>query len=431
MTLLSGDYFNPGDWRNLLKGWIKENCLYPVREYRKIEVVKYHLMEFLSQKLVDRKKGGLLGSMIGDKIRKCGKTGEAQVHKKTRERRYVGHYCNQRGFHLPCSIRYRTGQGVEMKNQYVEIAKSKKLWGFYSWTFTLPQNVRVWIDQNPEKSKIFLTEVRRAIAKTIKEALGLNTKSRGKQPGFSIMYHPCSSGDPFKQSSHFHAMILPVLADLKKHVTLKFNCRFNHAEVKRIFKKHLDKVLVAAGIPLDDLYVVHLRDIFLDHPSGVSHSFKYNNRSQVSDILKRIKRVHTDDPKTFGECVCLLIDKKGKKLFPVVKSLEEILDALEFVLNPVIPIRTSYGFMRVIDKYSKLLGIERETYEEDSNWETLFPVQIFRVLRNLFIDGKVKTFVDVFIRERDGPLEWIKVKPEELRGERTCMSGRKLYKCKA
>uniref|UniRef100_A0A6H1Z7U5 Uncharacterized protein n=1 Tax=viral metagenome TaxID=1070528 RepID=A0A6H1Z7U5_9ZZZZ len=127
----------------------------------------------------------------------------------------------------------------------------------------------------------------------------------------------------------------------------------------------------------------------------------------------------------------MLIDKKGKKLFPVVKSLEEILDALEFVLNPVIPIRTSYGFMRVIDKYSKLLGIERETYEEDSNWETLFPVQIFRVLRNLFIDGKVKTFVDVFIRERDGPLEWIKVKPEELRGERTCMSGRKLYKCKA
>ena len=120
----------------------------------------------------------------------------------------------------------------------MEIAKANKSWGFYSWTFTLPGQVRAWIDK-AENKKQFLSDVRRAIAKTIKECLGINTKTRGIQPGFSILYHAVSSGNPFKPLPHFHTLILPLLANLKNKTIKTFQSNYDHKTVKQIFKKHM------------------------------------------------------------------------------------------------------------------------------------------------------------------------------------------------
>jgi len=422
--------FLPGDWRGQLKNWMKDNNCFS-SEYVRAGSAKIRLLENLSFGLVDRKareswrfdRSRVLSEMVA-----CGKTGECQEHKGTKERRYVGHYCNQRKFHLPCAMRYRAGQGIEMKNQYLEVAKAQNLWGFYSWTFTLPSEIRERISkiENPKK---ILADLRRAVSKTIKECLGINTKTRGIQPGFSIMYHPVSSGDPFRASPHFHSIALPLLVDLKNKIITKYKKRFDHKTVKRIYKKHLDRVLKKYGLDdcIKDQYVVHLRDIELDHASSVNHAFKYNNRSQVEDIIKRIKRVQVD----YERFICLLLDKQQEVLIPTIKTKDEILSALEFVLNSSVHSRMSYGFMRVLPKYADLLGIEPDEFEEDENWEKLFDVEFFRSPKTVFVDGKVKTLITIFYRKKDSQDEWRKLKPDELRGERASMSNRKLYKARA
>lgn len=431
MTLLSESTFLPGDYRNELKGWIRRNCLETGFQWiKRKSSAFYRVTEDLSLELARRKKHGLSLSLVEQEVKGCGRSGECQEHKDTKETRFVGHYCNQRAFHIPCAIRYRAGQGVELKNQYLEIAKANDLWGFYSWTFTLPDTVRAWIDKNPESAKDFLQDVRRGISRTIKACLGVNTKARNMQPGFSIMYHPSSSGDPFKQSAHFHVIALPLLADLKNKTLSIFGKRFDHARVKRLYKENLDRVLMQRRLEglIRDQYTVHLYDVELAHESSVHHSFRYNNRSQAEDVLKRIKRVTVD----LGHYLCVLVDKERNLLVPVLKSRHEVLDALERAMNPVIQVRMSYGFMRVIERYSKLLNIERDEYHDDENWVTLYYVEMLRMMRSRYDKGlgKVITVFEVWVRRKDSQEDFVKLKPDEVRGERSCMSNRKLFKAK-
>lgn len=422
-------YITTDDLRGQLRAWLKENCL---KGFKKAEVIRYRLEEFLSMKLVDRNEYGFKKSLtkleIIHEIKKCGSRGEWQKHKETNEERGIGHYCNNRKYHLPCAERHRRGQGIEIKNQYMEISKANDLWGFYHWTFTIPEMARAWIDNHNEQSKSFLLDVRRAVASTIKETFGVNKKARGVQPGFSILYHAASSGNPFRQSSHFHALALPMLVDLKHQTIKKFEKMVPHGAVKRAFKKHLDKVFKKYGLAefIEDDYNIHLHYVDKEMESSVNHLFLYNNRSQVADILKTIKKANSE----FNQFVCLLFNKQYQVFIPSLKSLEEILEALEFVLNPLIQVRMSYGFMRVLKKYSILLGIKRDDYEEDENWETLFKIRILRIYKNIYDKeaGKVRPQITLLIFKEDSYQVWRKLKPDEFRGELSSMSNRKLFK---
>ncbi len=424
---MTNEYFLKGDWRSELRNYIKRNCpdQYQSR-YIKIKSARFRLLNDLPNDLVDRYKHDLPAVESKGWVRSCGKHGECQENKKTKERRFIGYYCNERSFCLSCAMRYRNGQGVESKNQYMEIAKANNLWGFYSWTFTLSGETRDWIEKT-EVKKEFLSDVRRAIAKTIKECLGINTKTRNIQPGFCVLYHTVSSGNPFKPLPHFHTLILPLLANLKKKILEKFPKRYDHSHVKKIYKKHLDRVLVKYGLEnlIRNQYVVHLRDVQVDMPGSVEHAFKYNNRSQVQDVLKTIKRVSDD----FESFVGLINDKKEGIYIPYVKNRKEIIDAFDYILHPVIQIRMSYGFMRVLEKYAGLLGIERDDYDDDENWERLYLIDIMRIQQNLF-DEKKRKVVPVLIIYIRGPDydDWKKIDPKEMRGEMTNMADRKLYK---
>jgi len=325
-------------------------------------------------------------------------------------------------------MRYRAGQGVEAMNQFLEIAKANNLWGFYSYTFTLPQGAKTFIDINSAKAKDFLLDVRRAVSKTIKGLLGLNSKARNIQPGFQVMYHPTSSGNPFKQSSHFHTLTLPMLADLKNNKIIKSKKRLDHKKVKAEYKKQLDKVLIKYGLDesIEDKYVVHLYDVELAHETGVIHAFKYQNRSMVQDLFRSIKKMDID----FENFVCLLIDKKNDVGIPVLKNKTQILDALEFILNPYIQVRMAYGFMRSINKYSELLGVALDEHELNENWETKFYIELFRVMRNRYDPKlkKVRPIITIYWKRRDGPDESYQELTERLGGEKAAMSDRKLYK---
>lgn len=415
------------DIRGQLRAWMKDNC-HSRLDFLKEEVERFKLWEALSSELAQRKNYGLKLSEIQFDIRTCGKWGEWQRHKKTGEERAIGHYCNERSYHLPCTIRYRKGQGIESRNQFMEIAEGNNLWGFYDWAFTLPREVRSWIDKNQEQRKNFLSDARRVVAKTIKEILGLNTKSRNIQPGFQVLYHPVSSGNPFKQASHFHALVLPLLADLKNGKTYKFKKTQSPVRAREIYKKYLDPVFKKYGLQhlIKDVYVVHLRYVEGFFKGSVNHAFIYNNRSQVEDVLKTIKRIHYQ----YERFVILLYDKKREVFVPHIKSLDEMLKALEFVLNPLIPVRISYGFMRVLQKYSLLLGIERDEYQEDENWETLYRIEILRQLRHAFNKDtdKILPFFTILIRKKDSCENFRKLKPDEVKGERACLSKRKLFK---
>lgn len=421
------------DIRGLLRNWMKENCLYPVRDYIQAEKVYPQTCEKLSLGLVDRSgKTGLARSELLYNIENCGTHGEVQEHKTTKDRRYCGYYCQERKFHLPCAIRYRAGQGQEDLNQFMEVVKANDLWGFYKWEFTLPDESRKFIDDNPKKSKNFLQDVRKAVAKTIKAIFGVNTKARNLQPGFKILYHPVSSGDPFKQSSHFHALILPFLCDLKNKKTETFPKTIDHNHVKAEYKKNLDAVLLRYGqeAAIKNKYVVHMAYVEKELESSVIHSFKYNNRSMVQDVLNKIKRVHIPD---HDEYVCLIHDKERDVYIPEIKTESEILDAIEYILNPVVSVRMAYGFLRQIERYSGLLNIERDEFEQDENWEKLYEIKIRRVYRTIYNKekGKLERIIEIYIRRADSYEEWKQIKPDELRGERSAMGNRKLYKARS
>lgn len=365
---------------------------------------------------------------LKSEILKCGKTGECQEHKKTRDLRFVGHYCNLRRWHIPCAIRYRHGQGVELKNQFIEIAKANKLWGFWFWTFTLSDEIRRWIDADPEAARDFLKDLRRVIARVIREGLGVTNKDRKKQPGFSILYHPSSSQDPFKQSSHFHAIVIPLLCDLKGRVTNTFEKRFPHQTLKALYAKYLNELLLDYGLerfgrPLFDVHLEYLQLVF---ESSINHAFRYTNRSMAEDVLKTIKRVSDD----FERFVCVMANKQDDVLIPCLKMKDEILDAIERVLHPLIPIRQSYGYMRTLEKYSSLLGVERDDFDDDDQWQKLYDVEILRMYDHVYEGGRIVTRMAVWIRKKDSQEEYRKLKPDELRGEYASMSNRKLYKVK-
>jgi len=438
MTLQAGYFFFPGDYRNQLKAWIKDNCLNVFR-FLKYQTAKDRLVEFLSVHLARRKQqGDTLLETIWE-IKRCGRHGERQEHAESKDKRYLGYYCNHRKFHLPDAIRYRNGQGVEMKNQYLEIIKANNLWGLYSWTFTLPQEARNWIDHKilcaGEASgtldvvvKGFLLDCRKAVANTIKETFGLNTKSRNIQPGFQISYHPVSSSDPFRQGSHFHVLTLPLLVNYKTREIVKLQKSIPHKHVKRIYKLHLDRVFRKYGLEhaINPEYTVHLRYIDRKETRRINHIFSYTNRSQVEDVLNTIKLVKDD----LSEVICVRYDKIRDLHFPSQKTSEEVLDALEFILNPLIQARMAYGFMRVLDKYADLLGLERDEFEDDKNWKKLYDIDIRRETENVYdLDRhKVITQERVFVRRSDSGESFEQIKPEELRGEQACMQDRKLYK---
>jgi len=424
-------YFFPGDYRNELTNWIEGNYLNPLR-FLKFRIAKQRIFWSLSSDLAKRKKHGDDLYLTLFDIKQCGRYGEKQRQKETKEMRYRGHYCNHRDVHIPCAIRYRNGQGVEMKNQRKEIGQANNLWGVYSWTFTLPQEARDWIDNHQDEAKPFLLDARKAVADTFKETFGLNKKSRNIQPGFQIVYHAVSSQDPFKQSSHFHLIGDPLLADLKNQKLTKLPKSINHKHVKRIYARHLDRVLIKHGIydALKPEYTVNLRYAEWKDERRIHHVFKYTNRSQAEDVMNTVKHVKDD----FSEFVCVLHDKEKNVFIPSVKTSDEILDALEFILNPLIQVRMAYGYMRVLPKYSKLLGIQRDDYEDDKNWEKVCDIDIKRDTENVYdLDlHKVVRKERVFIRERDpgggDPSPWEEIKPEQLRGEYASMQDRKLYK---
>jgi len=422
------DYFFPGDWRNELRAWVKDNCLFPESYILRSDIAEERLIESVSIKLAGRKNDGIYCSEIEQNIRNCGKKGECQENTKTKERRFVGHYCNQRTYHVKCAERYRRGQGVESKNQFMEIVKAQDLWGVWSWVFTLPGHARSWIDQDQEgvKSKNFLKDCRLAVSKTIKTFLGVGKKERGNNPGYHILYHPVGTGDPFKQKSHFHAIILPVLANKKTGKIERFDKRVNIEKLKSIYKKELDRVFQKYCIPFDvnQLYVLNVSYVEKEIPGSINHAFIYNNRSQVLDVLKRIKRVTT----RFEEAICLLYDKKRGVFIPCIKSEDELLDAFETILNPKIQIRMAYGFMRVLEQYSFLLGIVKDEFEESLDWVKIFDIEIRRIRKNVFIDGKIKKEIILLIRRSGTDLVHERISAKDLRGEYASMGKRRLFR---
>jgi hypothetical protein len=319
-----------------------------------------------------------------------------------------------------------------MKNQKKQIKEANGFWGVYSWVFTLPEEARDWIDTQGLEAKAFLLDARKAVADTFKEVFGLNTKSRNIQPGFQIIYHAVSSSNPFKQSAHFHLIGDPVLADLKNQKLIPLPKSVQHKHVKRIYKKHLDRVLIKheIGQAIKPEYTVNLRYAEWKDERRIDHVFKYVNRSQAEDLMNTVKHVKDD----FSEFVCVLQDKEKRVHIPCTKTSDEILDALEYILNPLIQVRMAYGFMRVLERYSKLLGIERDDYEDDKNWEKVCDVDIRRETDNVYdLDRhKVVRKERIFVREKypggGPPLPWEEIEPEQLRGEYASMQDRKLYK---
>lgn len=423
--------FLHGDYRNELKAWIQVNCLHLVSRLVKAQSAQFRLMEDLSMELVRRRKHGIGQYWVEEEIRTCGKFGWIEDHKQSKKSRLVPCFCNHRAFHIPCAIRYRNGQGLELKNQYMEVVKSLNLWGVYSWNFTLPESIRRWIDTHLDSSKPFLQDLRRAVSKTIKTALKAVGRSRNVQPGFSIMYHPFSSGDPFRQSSHFHVIALPILVNLKTGEIIRFDQRISDVLIKGLFKRFLDEVLESWNLQslIEDRYVVHLRYIDSSYAPAIDHAFKYDNRSQAEDILKRVKRVSDD----LQEFVCVLNDKKNQEFIPVLKTREELLDAFERALNPVIQIRMSYGFMRTIEKYSDVLKIKPDDQDSDDNWVRRCKIEFLRMSRSVFDQacGKVKNVIEILWREAGTNNNFARASPAEIVGERVCMSGRKLFKAES
>jgi hypothetical protein len=422
MTLLKIDNqaeFYPKDLRGQLRAWIRDQGIDKI-DYLKPEVALYRLNESLSIDLAERGKRdsfGLSKLFIKDEIRECGKTGEFQKNRRTGETRSIGHYCNHRRYHIPCAQRYRRGQAVESRSAFMEIIKARSLWGLWHWTFTLPEHVRAFIE-NSEIREVILKDVRRAVSKTIKEVLGINTKTR-------------NSGNPFINSYHFHSIILPLLLDRKNNISKTFKKQISHIALKEIYKKHLDQVLKKYSIPYDvkNNYVLYMRYISKNDVKGLGHCFFYNNRSQIDDVLKTIKRVHV----YFENFICALWNKKDGVYIPCVKDRAEVLDALENILNPPLSIRQSYGFMRVLDKYALQLCIERDEIENQADeWETLYKIEIRRDMVKIFDDEylKVRPLASVYIRKADSADAWRKIKPDELKGERVCLCGRKFFKAR-
>lgn len=431
MTLLEKKEvcFVPRDIRGQTRAWMKSKGL-PRIDYLKESVVRFKLWERLSIELVDRRKWGEKRSLIQYEIRNCGKEGEVRIHEITKKEKALGHYCHHRRFHLPCATAYRSSQAKTSRENFLAIIDANDLWGFYNQGYTLPQEVRNWVHQVGDDAIKFLLDVRRAIDKTIKAILGVNTKARNIQPGFQINMHPVSSGNPFKQSIHFQALILPMVADLKNNKIRKLSKLLSVIRVRETFKKFFDPVLRKYGLEhcIRPVYDVHLSYVDRDLMGSVNHAFSYTNRSHVADVLGTIHRVHHD----FEKFVCLIRDKKNDVYIPYIKTLDEILHALDFVLNPLISIRQSYGFMRVLEKYSKLLGIERDDYEEDGHWKKAYPIQILRYVRHEFNEetGKIMPVLTIMIRKKDSQEAFRKIKPDELQGELCRGSSRKTFKAK-
>lgn len=427
-TLAQNDILIAGDYRGELRAWIRENAPYESGRYVKEQAARFRLQEELSLCLAKRKGHGLGKLSMYEKILSCGKKGKGQKRKGSEEYRFRGCYCNLRSVHIPDAIRYRIQQGKDIRNQFIEIAKQNNLWGFYSWTFTLSEQIRTCIEeQDKETRKGFLQDCRRAVVRTFKACFGVSAKMRGKQPGFTINTHPFSSGNPFKQAYHFHLLGLPCLVTLKSKQTVELEKRFDHRTVKKLYKQNLDKVLDSWGLGhlKRDLYDVHLRDIESWEGAGVSHAFKYTNRSPAEDLMKSVKRVADD----LSHAVCVLSDKKAEVFHVSTKTKEELLDAFERALNPVIQERMSYGFMRVLEKYSSALGITLEDFEnDDSQWEESFNVDIHKIVKAFFLNGKPRSIVMALIR-RAGTCEvqWI-IPASELGGEQSGGGSRKLYK---
>lgn len=429
MSLLATEYFEPNDVRGQTRAWLKENCLsrsFSTKFYR----AKYVVLEQIAWALVKRSKHGLSASLIKEKILTCGKYGQWYRDKKTKDESGRGFYCNERRFHIQCHQRYRRQEAIKAREDFMSLIKAQNLWGFYDPVFTIPEEVRTWLDENNQKKRPVAKDMRMALKKTIKALLGLNTKARGIQPGFYINTHWLSSGDPFKQSLHFHSMILPLVVDRKKNKIVKLGKTIDAGKARDTWKKHLDGVLIKYGLQefIKPIYNVFMHYIDASFESQVNFVISYNNRSQSDDVLKTIRRVDNK----FERFVCLLHDKKRGGFIPCVKTSAQILDALETVMNPPISDRQAYGFMRRLKDYASLLELkENESdYDELDNLEELYPIEIIRRTRFEFdkSKGNVMPITDILIRKRDSFEDFRKIRPDQLRGERACMSRRKRFK---
>lgn len=280
----------------------------------------------------------------------------------------------------------RTKRREEVAEDYLQLAREVFDKGYcsraWSLVWTVPQDFEGRISKEMSK------EIRKGIQAAIRRIFGLRQKDK-PNVAFVCIEHPGSDSDIFRERTHWHTIILPVVMDKDRgprsvDVDGLLDPDLLRSEWKSVLQKVVDEK--ADPIPPEAKYFQ------LGKKKGWSkfaHRVRYDTRSMWGDVENAVLYHRRGE-----EVVTRGVHAEAKEEFYRLLPVEALGDRwIEIVdRNRVQP----YGWLRNLKKWRELgfLDFEEEEQEEDQEDESVFEGQLHFVRRR--------------VREPEGWYKWVR-----------------------
>ena len=343
----------------------------------------------------------------------CGKYGVVETD-NAGVKQYRPFFCNLRRMCFECFNRYKRGVLFENETRLLAVAQANKLHTIVTPVYTLHTEIRSYLTTCPESEKAeLLNEVTNLVVESFKRVIGLGG-NRGKDiTGIISVMHPFGSRNPFKPFLHFHLIWLPLKISPGGIVErMPFWIDVNKA--REIWQDAQMQFAKKHGFSLASAKTnVNLSYIYLSQEGKLRHKFRYIFRSLIDDIFLSV-RYFTDDLEGF-----VWFEDLDSDWGLHVAKWNVFASALENYMNFPVKMVRSYGFLRNLKKYSKVLNIKQSEDMSDFVPVTSNPCKFKRVYRRHYSERLKKWVFELTLQAKHNGLAWYNISMESVVGE-TC-----------
>jgi len=400
------------DIRSLLKGLLSTSF---GKESRRLAHVRDHVRKKLGERHFKdkyRMKDLQYYLKLGEFF-ECGKRGVVEVDKDGLKR-YLPYFCNMAKVCFECFNRYKRRIRWDNEARILAVAMANKVDAIATPVYTLHPEIRDGIAKGltPATHEI-LNEINRLVVDSFKQAIGVGGHRGRSITGIVSVMHPFGSRNPFKDFLHFHLVWIPLKITEDGRLE-KMSYWVDANKARAIWQKAQERFALKHGITLAGSETnIKLRYIFLEHKARVKHKLRYIFRSLLDNIFLSV-RYFTDDLEEF-----VWLEDMGSDWLPHLDTWDVFERALEQYMRYPVKMVKSYGFLRNLKKYSKVLGIKQI---EDK--QVFVPVKTIRcsfrrIARRYYSKSLNKWVFKLTLQAKYGRLDWHNVPIEDVIGE-TC-----------
>ena len=440
-SLYIDDFYEPDKWNRKKRLTLKRIILREAKKQGKKSLSKYKVwVEFWN-----RIKGIIAGQRWEGYLPEhkdwqrhnyltCGQYGKMQedIHF---DKRYLVYNCNQRKLCPDCNKRYHKGRARKAEERSAAVIRANHLERLEKFRLTFPDFIRDQIKTDDHR-KAF-----KSLANEFLQWLyGCTIDKHGRYErgsvGVGVEFHARSTRECWKDSSHIHAYVIPViLCEGEKDPWNRLFDENDFEQMRVKWSKLIKRLSADLGFErvneIPDEVGVNYRYGYLPElvkqGEGFGFNLGYDMRSPAHDMSKAISAINMED-----ETVIVSFKRDHLGYFETW-SFEYYADRLFELLN-LSRLTSTYGWLRRFERNASALGVEVK--KEDDVFDPLDELEIRTEYRREYKwnsgegtkKGKqVKILYMRLLEDANNPGLWVKLDSWRIHGEDIWTGSKKRY----